>query len=57
VTRSHDHTTGYKPHDEQKDIKGSGSDNIILCTIHIVVATTRPMSNESTSNKSHRRDI
>jgi len=35
--RSHGHLTGYKPHDEQKDIEGSGRDDIILYAIHMVI--------------------
>ena len=57
MTRSHDHTTGHKPHDKQKNVEVSGSNDVISCAIYIIVATTRPMSNRSTSNKSHRKDI
>ena len=37
VMRSHSHTTGHQSHDKQKDIEGSGRDNIIPHTIHMVI--------------------
>ena len=35
--RSHSYTTGHKPHDGQKDIEGSREDDVIPCTIYMVV--------------------
>jgi len=29
--------TGHKPHDEQKDMEGSGGDNVIPYAIHMVI--------------------
>jgi len=37
VMRSYSHTTGHKPHDKQKDIEGSGRDDIIPHAIYMVV--------------------
>ena len=37
VTRSHCYITDHKLHDEQKNIEGSGRDDVISCTIYMVI--------------------